>query len=55
MDSNKIVQIILCFFIPPLAVYLKRGRIDGAFWVNLILTFFGGVPGMLHGLYVVLS
>ena len=52
--DNKILQVIVCFFIPPLAVYMKNGKIDNAFWINVVLTLFGGVPGALHALYVVL-
>ena len=52
--DNKILQVIVCFFIPPLAVYMKKGQIDNAFWINVVLTLLGGVPGVLHALYVVL-
>jgi uncharacterized membrane protein YqaE (UPF0057 family) len=52
--DNKVIQVILCFFIPPLAVYMKKGKIDNDFWINLILSFLGGIPGILHGLYIVL-
>jgi uncharacterized membrane protein YqaE (UPF0057 family) len=53
--DNKVILVILCLFIPPLAVYLKKGTIDNDFWINLVLTFLGGIPGVLHGLYVVLK
>lgn len=54
--DNKVLQVILCFFIPPLAVYLKKGnKIDNDFWINVVLTLFGGLPGLLHGLYIVLK
>jgi len=54
MDSNKILFSIIALFIPPLAVFLKKGnKIDGEFWLNLLLTILGGIPGMLHALYVV--
>ncbi len=53
--DNKILQVILCLFIPPLAVYLKKGKIDNDFWINVVLTLLGGLPGLLHGLYVVLK
>jgi uncharacterized membrane protein YqaE (UPF0057 family) len=53
--DNKVIQVILCFFLPPLAVYLKKGRVDSDFWINVVLCILGGVPGMLHGLYVVLK
>jgi len=52
--DNKILQVIVCFFIPPLAVYMKTGKIDNTFWINVVLTILGGVPGLLHALYVVL-
>jgi uncharacterized membrane protein YqaE (UPF0057 family) len=52
--DNKILQVIAALFIPPLAVYMKNGKIDNAFWINIVLTLLGGVPGVLHALYVVL-
>lgn len=52
--DNKILQVIVALFIPPLAVYMKTGKIDNTFWINLVLTFFFFVPGVLHALYVVL-
>ena len=53
--DNKIVQVIAALFIPPLAVYIKKGKVDGAFWINVILTLLGGIPGVVHALYVVLT
>jgi uncharacterized membrane protein YqaE (UPF0057 family) len=47
-----LIRIILCFFLPPLAVFLTVG-LGTSFWINLILTLLGGVPGMIHGLWVV--
>lgn len=52
--DNKILQVIVCFFIPPLAVFMKKGKIDNTFWINVVLTILGGIPGLLHALYVVL-
>ncbi len=52
--DNKVLQVIAALFIPPLAVYMKKGTIDSAFWINIVLCFLGGVPGVLHALYVVL-
>lgn len=52
--DNKALQVIAAIFIPPLGVYMKKGQIDSAFWINLVLCFLGGVPGVLHALYVVL-
>ena len=52
--DNKVLQVIVALFIPPLAVYMKKGRIDNAFWINIVLCILGGLPGVLHALYVVL-
>ncbi|MTI20997.1 YqaE/Pmp3 family membrane protein [Fulvivirga sp. RKSG066] len=47
----SIIQIILAIFIPPLAVALSRG-LSGDFWINLLLTILGIVPGIIHAFYV---
>ncbi len=47
-----ILRIILCFFLPPLAVFLTVG-VRFHFWLNLVLTLLGVVPGMIHALWVV--
>jgi uncharacterized membrane protein YqaE (UPF0057 family) len=52
--DNKVLQVIVSLFIPPLAVYMKNGKIDNAFWINVVLTILGWVPGVLHALYVIL-
>jgi uncharacterized membrane protein YqaE (UPF0057 family) len=33
---------------------MKKGKIDNAFWLNVVLTILGGLPGLIHALYVVL-
>ena len=49
-----ILKLILAVIIPPLSVYLKVG-LCGTFWLNILLTILGYVPGVLHALYVVLK
>jgi uncharacterized membrane protein YqaE (UPF0057 family) len=53
--DNKVVQIILAIVIPPLAVYLKEGKIGTNFWINLVLWLLTWIGGIIHGLYVVLK
>ena len=50
----NVIRIILAALVPPLGVFLTVG-IGGAFWINLILTLFGYVPGVLHALYVIIT
>lgn len=52
--DNKVLQIILALFIPPLAVYMKKGVIDNDFWINVVATFLGGLPGVIHALWIIL-
>ncbi|MDO6738250.1 YqaE/Pmp3 family membrane protein [Wenyingzhuangia sp. 2_MG-2023] len=51
---NKILLIILSFFLPPLAVYLKRGA-DKHIVINIILCFVFWVPAVFHSLWVVVQ
>jgi len=41
---NDILLFFIAFFIPPLAVFMKRGLLND-FWINLIFTLIGVVPG----------
>lgn len=51
MDILKIIAAIL---LPPLGVALEVG-LGGHFWLNVLLTLLGYVPGIIHALYVILS
>ncbi len=51
-EANLILEVILCFLLPPLAVFLHSG-IGTPFWINLILTLLFWLPGIIHGLLVV--
>ena len=49
-----VVKIILAILLPPVAAALQVG-ISTHFWINLILTLLGGIPGMIHALWLVLT
>jgi uncharacterized membrane protein YqaE (UPF0057 family) len=49
-----ILRIILAIILPPLGVFLQVG-IGGHFWLNILLTLLGYIPGIVHALYVILS
>ncbi len=40
--------------LPPVGVFLQVG-LTGHFWLNLLLTLFGYVPGIVHAVWVILS
>jgi len=50
----KIVKIILAIFLPPVAAFLQVG-VTRHFWINIVLTLFFAVPGMIHALWLVLT
>ena len=50
----QILKIILSIFLPPVAAYLQVGATKHLV-INIILTLLGGVPGMIHALWLVLT
>ena len=54
-DTDTLLLVILCFLLPPLAVYLVYNEVGTPFIVNLILTIFFWIPGVIHALYHVLK
>ena len=49
-----IVKIILAIFLPPVAAFLQVG-VSLHLWINIILTLLGGLPGLAHALWLVLT
>lgn len=50
----QIVKIICCLFLPPVAAYLQVG-VTNHFWINIVLTLLGGIPGVIHAFWLVLG
>jgi len=50
---DQVVLIILAILLPPLAVYLHQGEINGRFWLSLLLWFLFILPGVIYALLVV--
>ncbi|XP_021968862.1 salt stress-induced hydrophobic peptide ESI3 [Helianthus annuus] len=51
MGTATIVEIILAIILPPLGVFL-RYAIGVEFWICLLLTILGYLPGILYAIYV---
>ena len=51
---RNILLIILAFILPPLAAFLVVG-LSTHFWINLVLTFLGWLPGTVHALWLIVS
>jgi uncharacterized membrane protein YqaE (UPF0057 family) len=44
-----ILKILLAIFLPPVAAFVQVG-LTLHFWVNILLTLLGMLPGMVHAL-----
>ena len=45
--------IVLAILLPPLAVYLHEGEINGKFWLSILFWFLFIIPGVIYALLVV--
>ena len=48
------VKVIAAILLPPLGVFLEVG-LKGHFWLNILLTLLGFIPGIVHALYVIMK
>ncbi|MEP4148610.1 MAG: YqaE/Pmp3 family membrane protein [Halioglobus sp.] len=49
--DNKIVALIVSIFLPPVAVYLKKGA-GSDLIINIVLCLLMWVPGVLHAIWL---
>lgn len=49
-----IIKIIFAIILPPVAAALQVG-ISTHFWINLALTLLGGIPGVIHALWLIVT
>ncbi|MFX0543703.1 YqaE/Pmp3 family membrane protein [Roseovarius sp. S4756] len=48
------IRIIIAIFLPPLGVFLQEG-LGKHFWINILLTILGYLPGIVHAVYIIAS
>ena len=46
------LSIILAILLPPLGVFLQVG-LGLHFWLNILLTLLGYVPGLVHAIWII--
>ena len=46
------LRILVAILLPPLGVFLQVG-LRGAFWLNILLTILGYIPGIVHAVYII--
>lgn len=47
-----LLRIILAILLPPLGVFLQVG-IGPQFWINILLTILGYIPGIVHAVWII--
>ena len=47
-----IVRIIFAILLPPVGVFLQVG-LGMHFWINILLTILGYIPGIVHAVWVI--
>ncbi|MAI88926.1 YqaE/Pmp3 family membrane protein [Ponticaulis sp.] len=47
-----ILRIILAVIFPPLGVFLQVG-LGAQFWINILLTLLGYIPGIVHAVWII--
>lgn len=52
MEPMDILRIILAVILPPLGVLLQVG-LGLHFWLNILLTILGFLPGIIHAVWII--
>jgi len=54
LTATDPIKILFAVLLPPVGVFLEVG-LTGHFWLNILLTLLGYVPGIIHALYIILK
>jgi len=46
------LRVVLSIIIPPVGVFLKVG-LGIHFWINIVLTILGYIPGLVHAIWII--
>jgi uncharacterized membrane protein YqaE (UPF0057 family) len=49
-----VIRLLFAIILPPLGVFLQVG-LGGQFWLNILLTLFGYIPGIIHAVYIIIT
>jgi len=49
---SDLIKILLAVLLPPVGVFLEVG-LGLHFWLNIVLTLCGFVPGIIHAVYII--
>lgn len=51
-QTLDLIRIIIAIILPPLGVFLQVG-IGKHFWINILLTLLGYIPGIIHAVWII--
>ena len=51
-NPMDLIRIVLAILLPPLGVFLQVG-FGGHFWLNILLTLLGYIPGIVHAVWII--
>lgn len=49
---RDLLRVLLAIFLPPVAVFFVVG-FGVPFWINVLLTILGYLPGMIHAVWII--
>jgi uncharacterized membrane protein YqaE (UPF0057 family) len=49
---SNLVRVLLAILLPPVGVFFTVG-FGGQFWLNILLTLFGYIPGIVHAIWII--
>lgn len=50
--TADVVRILLAILLPPLGVFFEVG-LGFHFWLNILLTILGYIPGIIHAVWII--
>jgi uncharacterized membrane protein YqaE (UPF0057 family) len=50
--TMDVIRVICAILLPPLGVFLQVG-LGGQFWLNILLTLLGYIPGIVHAVWII--
>ena len=54
LEKSDPIKILIAIFLPPVGVLMEVG-LGLHFWLNILLTLLGYIPGSIHAVYVILT
>jgi uncharacterized membrane protein YqaE (UPF0057 family) len=49
---SNLLRVLLAILLPPVGVFFTVG-LGGQFWLNILLTLLGYIPGIVHAVWII--